>query len=180
MNKAISTAVLPSRLSVDEFLRRPERQDGCYEELIEGEVYVSPNVKLRHNDIVRRIERKLQPLEEQGYEVFGEVACRVTEESLPNTDVCVIRRDRWEAVNLDDFLRESPALVVEVASPGNRKLRRKALLYLEHGAEQVWIVYPKTRRVLVMRPEDEDYEARIEESVEFHGITVLVRDIFPK
>ena len=103
----------------------------------------------------------------------------VTEDSLPNTDVCVIHRDRWEAANLDDFLREAPALAVEVASPGNRKLRRKALLYLEHGAEQVWIVYPKTRRVLVMTPENEDYEARIDESVEFHGVTVLVRDMFP-
>ncbi len=52
---------------------------------------MSPNDKPRHNEVVRRIERQLLPLEEQGFVVLGEVACRVTDSSLPNTDVAVIR-----------------------------------------------------------------------------------------
>ena len=91
----------------------------------------------------------------------------------------MIRRDRWEATGLDDFLRESPALVVEVVSPNqNQKLFRKAALYLEHGAEQVWIAYPHKRVVRVMTPDD-DYEARPGETVEFHGIVMPANEIFP-
>jgi len=174
----MSTATIPSHITVDEFLARPEREDGQYEELVEGEVYVSPNVKLGHNRIVRRIERSLLPLEQCGYEIFGEVACRLSNWSLPNTDVAVIRRDRLDSVGDEEFLSGAPELAVEVASSGNRQLRRKALSYLEHGAEQVWIVYPKTRRVLVLTPEGEDNQAREGEFVEFHGVTVPVSDIF--
>ena len=173
----MSTAAIPTLLTVEEFLERPERWDGNYEELIEGEIYVSPNVKKRHNDVVDRMMECFRPLRDRGYVVLGEVACRVTSRSLPNTDVAVIRRERWDAVKDDDFIRESPCLVVEVASPGNRQLRRKACLYLEHGAEQVWVVYPKTRTVLVMTP-DSDREARSGESMEFQGLSVAVDAIF--
>src|SRR5947208_17119814 len=105
----MSTAVQPHLMTVEEFLERPERWDGNHEELIEGEIYVSPNNKPRHNIVVDRIQERLQPLKKEGFVVFGEVACRVTDSSLPNTDIAVIRQDRWEATGLDDFLRESPA-----------------------------------------------------------------------
>jgi Uma2 family endonuclease len=175
----MSTAVQPSPMSVEEFLERPERWDGNHEELIEGEIYVSPNAKPRHNEVVRRIERRLLPLEEQSFIVLGEVACRVTDSSLPNTDVAVVSRDRWEATGWDSFLKESPALVVEVASPNqSRKLLKKAALYLEHGAEQIWVAYPHKRVVLVMTGDD-SHEAREGETVEFHGIIIPVSEIFP-
>ncbi len=171
------TAILPARLTVDEFLERPERWDGNHEELIEGEVYVSPNNKKGHNDLVERIREYLRPLRDRGFTVQGEVACRLTSDSLPDTDVAVILSDRWNAVDSNDYLREAPALAVEVASPGNRQLQRKAALYLEHGAGQVWIVYPKTRRVRVLTPED-DFDARNSETIEFQGIYIDLADLF--
>jgi Uma2 family endonuclease len=178
-NGYMSTAVQPHQMWVEEFLERPERWDGNHEELIEGEIYVSPNNKPRHSEVVRRLERRLLPLEQQGFVVHGEVACRVTDSSLPNTDVAVIRQDRWEANGLDNFLPESPALVVEVASPNQtRKLLIKAALYLEYGAEQVWIAYPLKRVVQVLTA-DGSREAREGETVEFHGIVIPVSEIFP-
>lgn len=117
---------------MEEFLQRPERTDGYFEELIYGIVYVSPNVKKWHVDIVHRLMQKLSPLRERGFYVFGEVACRLTDRSLSNTDVTAVRRERWDAIDDDDFIREAPAFAVEVASPSNRKMREKALLYLEH------------------------------------------------
>ena len=171
------TAILPARLTVDEFLERPQRWDGNHEELIEGEVYVSPNNKKGHNDLVERIREYLRPLRDRGFTVQGEVACRLTSDSLPNTDVAVILSDRWNAVDSNDYLREAPALAVEVASPGNRQLQRKASLYLEHGAGQVWIVYPKTRRVRVLTPED-DFDVRDGETIEFQAIYINLADLF--
>jgi hypothetical protein len=38
----MSTATIPGRLTVDEFLSGPEREDGLQEELIEGDVLLSP------------------------------------------------------------------------------------------------------------------------------------------
>jgi len=176
----MSTALIPGQISIDEFLARPEREDGLQEELIEGEIILSPNAKKRHNDVVRRLERKLQTLEEHGFVVLGEVACRLSAKSLPNTDVSIFRRERWDVVDPDDFIREAPALAIEVVSPGNRnqKLFTKVDLYFEHGAEQVWVVYPKTRTIKVLTQDGNDYEAREGESVSFSGLNLNVSDLF--
>ena len=174
----MSTAAFPAHITVDDFLARPARLDGNYEELIEGIVYVSPNVEKRHVQAVDRLMERLWPLRKQGFYVFGEVAFRLTDYSLPNTDVTVVRRDRWDAVDDDDFMRESPDLAIEVASPSNRKMLEKAGLYIEHGAEQVWIVYPKSKRVLVLRSNDEDDQRRAGESLEFHGVQIALTDLF--
>jgi len=175
----MSTAVQPHLMTVEEFLERPERWDGNHEELIEGEIYVSPNNKPRHNEVVRRIERRLLPLEQQGFVVLGEVACRVTDSSLPNTDAAVVSRERWEATGWDAFLLEAPALVVEVASPNQiRKLLKKASLYLEYGAEQVWVADPR-KKVIQVLTDSGVREAREDETVEFHGIVIPVSEIFP-
>jgi Uma2 family endonuclease len=122
----------------------------------------------------------LQPLENRGFIVRGEVACRVTPKSLPNTDVAVVRRDRWDAVDSDDFIQEAPALAIEVVSPGNRnpKLLTKVDLYSQHGAEQVWMIYPKTRTVQVLTQDGGNWEAREGESVSFHALDLQVSDLF--
>ena len=176
-NAGMGAAAFPDLLTVDDFLRRPERDDGFFEELIDGEVIELPSVTKRHSDIAKHLYDSLLPLDREGFVVQGEVACRLSDRSLPNTDVCVIRRERWDAVADDDFLRESPALAVEVHSPSNRRLRRKAELYLEHGAEQVWLVYPKTGTILVLT-QDGDREVRPSESIEFHGLRIPLSKIF--
>lgn len=158
--------------TIQEFLNRPQRADDCYEELIEGHVYVSPTAKPLHNETVRRLERNLQPLENHGYVVLGEIACCLTDESLPNSDVAVVRSDVWaSALDSNDFVRQSPELAVEVHSPSNRQLQREAALYLEHGAEQVWIVYPKKQRMRVLT-QDDDYDVRPGERLEFDGLPI--------
>lgn len=144
----MSTAVLP--ISIQQFLDRPPRTDGLREELIQGEIVLSPNVKRGHSEIQRRISVLLRPLEQTGYVVLAEFACSFidqTSESLPNPDLGVVLAEEWNAVDDDAWLERAPALMVEVASPSNRKLHVKAALYLEHGAEQVWSVFPKTRTV---------------------------------
>ena len=175
----MSTATLPHSVTVEEFLLRPLRTDGFQEELIEGEIYLSPNTKPIHSDIAARLFRRLLPLEQKGFTVLGQVACRLSDVSLPNTDVCVFRKEIWEtAVATNEYPRQSPALVIEVHSPTNRKLQRKAALYLEGDAEQVWIVYPKEQKVLVLDQEG-TREARTGESIEFSGLVISVSEIFP-
>jgi len=49
-------------------------------------------------------------------------------------------------------LPQSPPLAGEIASPGDsaENLFAKAQEYLEWGCEEVWLVFPETRRVLVL------------------------------
>jgi Uma2 family endonuclease len=89
----------------------------------------------------------------------------------------VVRRERMmEAVRRNDWMQGAPDLVVEISSPSNRRLQSKADLYLRHGAEQVWTVYPK-RRVAIVSIEDGPREAREGETVEFSGVVLNVRDL---
>lgn len=48
-----------------------------------------------------------------------------------------------------------PALAIEVASESNTaaQLDLKMELYFAHGAEEVWIVFPQTRRVRANFPD---------------------------
>jgi Uma2 family endonuclease len=173
----MSTAV--HLLTLEEFLARPERDDWQREELIEGELILSPGPKVLHAFVVEQLRERLRPLKDQGFVVASDFACVLPNASVPTPDLAAVRRERWEeAACKDEWPIESPELAVEVFSPGNRRLHRKAALYLEHGAEQVWIVYPKRRTVSVFTPEGTS-EARMGEALEFHGVKVLVDEIFP-
>lgn len=49
------------------------------------------------------------------------------------------------------YLQGAPAIAIEVVSAEDRAevLGRKTGLYLEHGAREVWRLYPKTRRITI-------------------------------
>lgn len=97
---------------------------------------------------------------------------------MPVPDLAAVKQERWQhAVANESWLHNSPELVIEVASPGNRILQRKAALYLEHGAEQVWIVYRQSQTIVVITDEGTS-EARPSEHVEFHGVRLPVSEIF--
>jgi Uma2 family endonuclease len=176
----MSTALVAPRMTVEEFLQRPEREDGMREELIDGEIIVSPNAKKLHTEVSSNVYDLLLPLKQQGFAVLGETACRLTEHALPNTDASVVQRERWKAVPPDDFLRESPALAIEVYSPKNTKpkLLRKVELYLEHGAEQCWVIYPKQRKVVIYFPDGTSEEKRLGDSLSFYDCAFAVADLF--
>ena len=140
-------------LTLEEFLARPDREDGQREELIHGELIVSPGAKVSHPAVVGRLRKSLASLEEHGYVLANDFA-RVLGRSMPIPDLAAVQRDRWQsAADRDEWLAGSPELVIEVASPSNRKLHRKAEAYLRHGADRVWIVYPSDQTITVITPD---------------------------
>jgi Uma2 family endonuclease len=83
--------------------------------------------------------------------------------SMPRPDVFVMSRERLlDAARRDVYPVGSPELAIEVVSPGNtkRELLKKLRLYLDHGSLAVWIVYPKTRTVMVWDSPDTSSEFR--------------------
>ena len=176
----MSAAFLHARITVDELLQRPERLDGLNEELIDGEIIVSPNAKKLHTEVSANVYDFLLPLKQHGFTVFGKTACRLGSDSLPNMDASVVLRERWQAVPDGDFLRESPALALEVHSPKNMKskLLRKVELYLEVGADQCWVVYPKQQKIVVYFPDCTSEEKRMGDSLSFYDCVLDVADVF--
>lgn len=166
-------------VSVEEYLELPPREDGLIDELIEGEILSSPSAKPLHAKIVRRLLKLLEPVEAFGYELATDFGCVLGDYSLPGPDLAAIRSERWKAVKDEDYLRGSPELVVEVFSPANRNglMAQKAALYLQHGAQAVWIVYFK-KRTVVVQDADGETEVRPGESLTFAGLPVSVAAIF--
>jgi Uma2 family endonuclease len=171
-------ATTATLLSVDEYLQLPPREDGLQDELIEGEIVLSPSAKPLHAKVVWRLAKLIEPLQALGYQIATDFGCRLGERSLPGPDLAAIQKERWESVG-DEYLIDSPELVVEVFSPSNRKalMAQKAELYLRFGAETVWVVYPKQRTVMVYEG-DSQHEARCGETVSFQGVVVPVSAIF--
>ena len=67
--------------------------------------------------------------------------------TIRQPDVSVISRERIRATSADSYFEGAPELAVEIVSPSDsaEDLDSKIRQYLESGAEQVWILYPKSR-----------------------------------
>ena len=138
-------------LSIDEFGRLPEPEQGGGYELDEGEpVYVSPN-SLEQGEIIHRIYALLKAWAKSNDR--GLIAPDSWIELSPGVvrapDVAYIPRDR--IINLDPkhTLKAIPALAVEVLSAYNtaREMSRKIQQYRDAGVELIWVVDPEKHEV---------------------------------
>src|SRR5882757_9437803 len=121
-------------ISVEQYVAMPPAGDDSSDELIQGEIILSPSAKPLDAKIVRRLLKLLEPLEDCGYELATDFGCILGEYSLPGPDLAAVSKARWNSLKPDEYLTGSPELVVEVFSPANRRglMTRKAALYLEH------------------------------------------------
>jgi Uma2 family endonuclease len=138
-------------LSIDEFEKLPEPEQGGGYELDEGEpVYVSPN-SIEQGKIIYRIYALLEEWAKSNDR--GLIAPDSWIELAPGVvrapDVAYIPRDR--IINLDPkhTLKAIPALVVEVLSAYNtaREMSRKIQQYRDAGIELIWVVDPEKGEV---------------------------------
>ncbi len=179
-----------ARVSIREFLEFEAPSDGR-EELIDGEIVLSPDPKPLHSDVQKAIENVLTKAIQTAKASAFLVRSRVNvvleqDESMPSPDIFVIDRERWNKAKRENtYPAGSPQLAVEVVSPSNSQahIRRKVELYLKNGSLAVWVVYPKKQKVLLATAEDET-EYRIDETIALpsqiapDGISFAVRDFF--
>jgi Uma2 family endonuclease len=130
--------------------------DGRKHELVCGEHIILPPAQSDHSDIQHMLLRVLQPYVDQHRlgDVRIEAGFRLSGESWVQPDVSFLRtaqlRNRPRG-----YFEGAPALAIEVASESNSaaQLDLKMELYFAHGAEEVWVVFPKTRRVRAHFPD---------------------------
>jgi Uma2 family endonuclease len=129
---------------------------GLRDELIYGEIVMSPFAKPLHQEIAKNVERILDGiLKGSQYRTVRESNVNFPAlNSMPGPDVYVITREALrEAIEKDIYISEPPVLVVEVLSPANRPKRvaQKIEIYLTSGVGEVWSIDPKKRTLVVNR-----------------------------
>jgi Uma2 family endonuclease len=122
---------------------------GLRDELINGEIVLSPQPKPLHQQVSENIHVLLNKVLSGQFVAKQNSNIKFREaNSMPAPDVFVVSRAEWKkACESDQYLDRPPVLAVEVISPANRKVRvaQKIDIYLGNGVSAVWVSYPKKR-----------------------------------
>lgn len=145
-------------MTASEFARRPKPADGSKEELVRGEIAMTPPPGFEHGYVQTNIATLLSAhVRKHG---LGRVVVEtglVTEndpDSVRGPDVSFWSKER---LPMDQKPRGYPDvaadLCVEVLSPDDRmpKVMKKVDEYISRGVRLVWIVNPRTQSVAVHR-----------------------------
>jgi Uma2 family endonuclease len=127
-------------------------------ELLDGELIQMPPAERRHSQLSKRLLLRLFPLVESlgadgGARGFGEVEIEMgykignKPDSWLIPDVSIAHRNQAAS---DKYYEGAPLIAIEVMSESNTagKIDRKIEKYLANGAQEVWVFYRETRRVL--------------------------------
>ena len=163
------------QMSWEEFLALPRKPKN---EWVDGEVVImmSP-VAFPHGRAVSRLIALLGPLFPD-HDLVTEVGLWLPRNRLRAPDLMLVAEPPD-----GDFVREAPALVVEVLSPSTRSedTVRKSMEYAEGAVGQYWIVDPELRAIDVLRNVDGAWEVaahldddRPEARIEVAGVVVAL------
>jgi Uma2 family endonuclease len=144
-------------MTLEQYLALPD--DGCRHEYNRGVLIKVPAAKHGHGRIIANLIASLDPLVRQTGlgRVYGQEGFELDAPDLIRIpDVAFVRMEREQATGDNEWLQGAPDLAVEVVSPSNdpEDLAEKIEQYLEFGAREVWIVYPRNRQVQVHTPGD--------------------------
>ncbi len=162
----MNSAAKAPPITVEQFLAFAAPR-GYRDELINGEIVLSPDPKITYQEMAYRIHRMLDRL----LAGSGFVARQRTNikllgtHSMPSPDVFVMDEGSWYGAAGQGYLDKAPLLVIEVMSRSNtqRHITDKKDLFLAHGSRVVWIFHPKTQSVKVWLPESAFEHGPIEE-----------------
>jgi Uma2 family endonuclease len=124
---------------------------GFQDELIHGEIELSPSGNADHTAVCERLFDLLKPiLHGSDFDVHLDTTMHINEEG-PRPDVFIIDKKRWrEARARRGYPEGSPNLVIEVRSPSNtdeQLAQRRAIYFSDPRCEEFWIVDPEQRSV---------------------------------
>ena len=179
-------ATLNAPMTLEEFsgLRRGAERH----ELDAGELISMPPPKSMHALVVRKILKAIEAILDQDDFgcAFAEAGYVLSRDPLTirQPDVSVISKERIQVTGPDDYFEAAPELAVEVISPSDSAeyMETKIEQYLQWGAKQVWVLYPKTRRVYLFYESGQsvvlDESQTLEGGELLPGFPVRVTDLF--
>ncbi len=159
----VATSVTETLLTADEFYRLSDPPHGGKMELVYGRVVIHIAPAGKHGERSLRIGRALQALADRtGIAcVTGETGylLQTGPDLVRGPDVALVLRSRLPGGDLaeEGYVPVPPDLAVEVVSPNDlqRDVLEKVGEYVDAGVPRVWVVYARTRSVVVYGPEQE-------------------------
>ena len=152
----MSIAPARSEVTPEQFLVLP---DAIGFELVDGEIrerpmsslssWVGTRLVIRLGSFVEARNLGWVFSSDNGYQCFPD-----SPRTLRRPDVSFVRLDRLAAEEIQDgWLRVVPDLVVEVVSPNDLsyEVEQKLEEYLRVGVPLIWVVFPPTRSIRVLR-----------------------------
>jgi Uma2 family endonuclease len=161
-----------TRFTYEDYLNFP--QDGRRHELIDGEHVVTPSPVRRHQELVVRLTAAMEvylrgrPI---GHVFVAPFDVILSDLDVVEPDLLYISNERSEI--LRDWVHGAPDLVVEILSPGTRKVDEitKRRLYDRVGVKEYWIVDPELDAVKIFhRAEDGTFPRIAELTREAQGL----------
>ncbi len=146
--------VTASLMTFEEFERLPDGPEKL--ELLEGELIRMPPPEWQHMEnaqsFYEALSGALEQLRQSGTagglgKVYIEMGYQIGPNSWLRPDVSISHQGQPRR----KYLEGAPALAVEIISESNTAaaMDAKVRAYLAHGAREVWLVYPKTRRIWI-------------------------------
>lgn len=136
-------------MTFEEFEALPETVERL--ELLEGELVRMPPAELLHMDIVHALFLLLKASFRGPGKVYMETGYLLTADprSWVQPDVSITHPDQPRG----KYYQGAPRIAFEVVSDGNTAsgLQKKVRLYLQHGAAEVWLIYPELREAWLYR-----------------------------
>ncbi len=148
----------PVRLTYADLRRLPD--DGMRHELIDGEHYVTPAPRPKHQRVSSRIFLHVgMYLEEHpvGRMYYAPLDVLLTDFDCVEPDLLYVSSECEQRQMTEDCLEGAPDLVVEILSPSTKRFDQgvKHRLYERFGVSEYWIVDPEKESVRVYRQEDD-------------------------
>jgi Uma2 family endonuclease len=146
----VVTAVSSENSSVEDFmLILPEHM-----EWVDGQLIEKNGMTLQHSEIQINLGfywKSYTISSGQGGKVYTDVPCRTNKQGR-RPDVAYLTPELVTQFGKADILPQSFPLIAEIVSPTDiaEDVFLKAQEYLQSGCEEVWLVFPESRLVLVM------------------------------
>ena len=154
------------QLSVEEFMELPDTYDRRKMELDEGELYIMPRPRIRHQSlqlkVASSVDIHLVSFDDPPAEVFHDVivALSLEDRILFAPDMIIILRG-GQATVTDRMVEGPPDIVMEILSSDRRRdLVRKRQLYAEAGVPEYWIFDPREDTATLLELRDGQYVER--------------------
>ena len=161
-----SSPARDTRLTVDDFMLFPD--DGKRHEIIDGVHYVTPSPVTRHQAILGRLHLSLGSFlathPQLGRVYFAPFDVIFTRWDVVEPDLLVIAGDQLDILTKKN-VQGAPAVVVEILSPGTRKVdeQTKRRLFDRGGVREDWLIDPELDLVKMYRRSDDGGFPRVAE-----------------
>lgn len=159
-------AVIDTRLTYDDLQYFPN--DGRRHEIIDGEHYVTPSPNIRHQRLVGRLHTAfvlyLRDNPNAGEAFLAPLDVVFTHFDVVEPDLLFVTADQIDIIT-EKHIRGTPAIVIEILSPGTRKVDEKVKyrLFERTGVQEYWVVDPELDLVKVYRRQQDGSFPRVAE-----------------